>query len=184
MTTSKTASTTSSNSAWDGIQQRLDNLKPAVARFTICDDPELRTRLADAKAEVEEAEAVARGLTKDDEPHRAMFEERAEQARAARDQTQAAFDEKAVVLQFTALPRKDVEALQTANPPTEQEEADGADYAMDTFAPALISAASLDGMPIEYARHCLDTWSAADARGLWNAAWGVQHTQRTDLGKG
>jgi predicted NBD/HSP70 family sugar kinase len=179
-----TSKTNSASSAWDDLQQRLDNLKPAVARFTICDDPDLRARLADAKAEADEAEQVVRSLTKDDEPHRALFEQRAERARAALAQAQAVFDEKAVVLKFTALPRKQVEALQTANPPTEQEEADGADFAMDTFAPALISAASLDGMPIEYARHCLDTWSAADARGLWNAAWGVQHTQRTDLGKG
>lgn len=178
--TSRTAST----SAWDGIQQRLDSLQPAVARFTICDDPELRAKLADAKAEADEADQVVRGLTKDDEPNRALFEQRAEQARATLAQAQAAFDEKAVVLRFTALPRKDLEALQNAHPASEQEEAEGADFAMDTFAPALISAASLDGMPLDYARHCLDTWSAADARGLWNAAWGVQHTQRTDLGKG
>jgi hypothetical protein len=50
--------------------------------------------------------------------------------------------------------------------------------------PALIAAASLDGMPEEAAARYLRTWIPSDARALWQAAWSVQHTQRTDLGKG
>jgi hypothetical protein len=169
---------------WAAKQKRLDSLKPAVAAFTICDDPDLRQRLADAKASAEDAETLLRNLTAEDEPSRPLAEQRAERARAELAAAQQAFDKRAVALRFTAIPRKDLEDLQSKHPASEQEEADGADFAMDTFAPALISAASLDGMPVDYARHCLDTWSAADARDLWNAAWGIQHTRRTDLGKG
>ncbi|MEU1134475.1 hypothetical protein ABZ383_32220, partial [Streptomyces sp. NPDC005900] len=111
------------------------------------------------------------------------YEARAKAAKAELDAAQKAFDAAAVTLRFTALERRTLMELQEKHPPSEEEEAEGEDFAMETFAPALISAASLDGMPVDYARHCLDTWSAADASGLWNAAWSIQHQQRTDLGK-
>ena len=78
----------------------------------------------------------------------------------------------------------EIVALQKQHPASEEEEASGQDWSMDTFAPALIAAASLDGMPTEYARKCLDTWAPGDARDLWQAAWSIQHQKRTDLGKG
>lgn len=179
MTVSKTP-----EQQWAATQKRLDGLKPAVARFTICDDLDLRSRLAQAKDEAADAENLLRNLTADDQPNRLLYEQRAETARTALAEAQKAFDAKAVVLRFTAIPRRELEELQSKHPASEQEEAEGADFAMETFAPALISAASLDGMPVDYAQHCLDTWSAADARGLWNAAWSIQHASRTDLGKG
>ncbi|GHJ34351.1 hypothetical protein ACFV4E_22420 [Streptomyces hygroscopicus] len=179
---SKTSS--SATSAWDDIQKRLDTLEPAVARFTICDDPELRRRLDEAKAELRDAEEVLRALTADDEQNRPLFTQRAETARVELDQAQAAFDARAVTLTFRALERQQLESLQAKHPASEQDEDRGDDFAMDSFAPALIAAASVEGMPVEYARKCLDTWSAADAQDLWRAAWGVQHQKRTDLGKG
>ncbi|EFL29390.1 hypothetical protein SSOG_09104 [Streptomyces himastatinicus ATCC 53653] len=113
-----------------------------------------------------------------------LYEQRAETARTALAEAQKAFDAKAVVLRFTAIPRRELEELQAKHPASEQEESEGADFSINTFAPALISAASLDGMPVDYAQHCMDTWSSADARGLWQAAWSIQHAARTDLGKG
>jgi hypothetical protein len=181
MTTSKNASATS---PWDDIQKRLDTLEPAVSKFTICDDPALRTRLAGAKADLADAEEALRSITMDDEPSRTLFTQRVETARTEREQAQAAFAERAVTLTFRALERKALEALQAKHPAGEEDEDKGDDFAMDTFAPALIAAASVEGMPVDYARKCLDTWSAADAQDLWRAAWGVQHQKRTDLGKG
>lgn len=180
MTTSKT----SPEAAWAATAKRLDALKPAVAVFTICDDPDLRTRLARAKSDLEDAQTTLDGLAPTDEPNRDMFKLRVEQARDELDLAQKAFDKAAIKLRFRALPRQDLEALQNAHPADEAEEAEGEEYAMATFAPALISAASVDGMPADYAKQCLDTWSAADAQALWRAAWGIQHATRTDLGKG
>lgn len=179
-----TTSTTSPDAQWAKLAKRLDSLKPAVARFTICDDTELTSRLTKAKLAVEAAETDLDHLSPEDAPNKAAFELRAERARAALVEAQTAFDKAAVVLRFQALPRQELEALQNAHPASEKEEEAGEDYAMDTFAPALIAAASMDGMPVDYAKQCLDTWSAADAQALWRAAWGIQHATRTDLGKG
>lgn len=180
MTTSKTSPATQ----WATLAKRLDALKPAVATFTICDDPDLRARLNDAKNAADEADATLKTLATDEEAARPLLELRAKQATAELAEAQKAFDKAAIRLRFQALPRQELEALQNAHPASEKEEEAGEEYAMDTFAPALISAASLDGMPAEYAKQALDTWSAADAQALWRAAWGIQHTSRTDLGKG
>ncbi|MEW9521801.1 hypothetical protein [Streptomyces tubercidicus] len=180
MTTSKT----SPEAAWAATAKRLDALKPAVAKFTICDDAALRTRLNEAKAATEDAEATLNALGAEDEAARPMFELRAKQAASELSDAQKAFDRAAIVLRFKALPRQELEALQNAHPASEKEEEAGEEYAMDTFAPALISAASLDGMPADYARQCLDTWSAPDAQALWRAAWAIQNQSRADLGKG
>ncbi|MFH9425971.1 hypothetical protein [Streptomyces sp. NPDC017529] len=179
MTTSKTTATN-----WDRLAKRLDTLTPATTTFTICDDADLRQRLAHAKAAVADAEGTLASLQTADEPNRPMFHKRAEDARDALAAVQAEFDQKAIRLRFKALARQELEALQNAHPASEKEEDAGEDYEMETFAPALISAASADGMPVEYAKHLLDTWSAADARALWHAAWSIQHQSRTDLGKG
>lgn len=167
---------------WADKKQRLDALKPSLAVFTICDDPSLRVRLADAKAELVDAEDRMRGLAKNDEqyPARAV---RLEEARAAQEQAQAAFDAKAITLTFQALPREQLREMEAKHPPTEEQEAEGVEFA-DAFMPELISAASMDHMPVDDARTYLETWQHADARDLWAAAWGVQHTKRTDLGKG
>jgi hypothetical protein len=178
MTTSKTP-----EAQWASVAKRLDGLKPAVARFTICDDLELRNRLTEAHAAAADADATLKSLAPDDTA-RGVFQLRAKEAAADLAAAQQAFDKAAIVLRFKALPRQELETLQNAHPASETEEAEGAEYAMESFAPALIAAASVDGMPIEYARQCLDTWSAADAQALWRAAWNVQHATRTDLGKG
>lgn len=179
MTTSKTP-----EAQWATLAKRLDALKSAVATFTICDDPDLRARLNEAKTAAADAEASLKSLGADDEAARPMFELRAKQATAELAEAQKAFDKAAISLRFQALPRQELETLQNAHPASEKEEEAGEEYAMDTFAPALISAASLDGMPADYAKQALDTWSAADAQALWRAAWGIQHQSRTDLGKG
>jgi len=172
---------TSTSSPWDHLKKRLDDIQPAVATFTICDDPDLRDRLAAAKKEAREAEAAwnsAADVVKD------MVKKRLERARTALDDAQAAFDTRAVTLRFKSLPREELEALEREHPATEEQEADGEAWNRDTFPPALISAASLDGMPVEDAADYMAKWPIADFQDLWSAAYGIQNHRRTDVGKG
>ena len=179
------ASAVAKDAHWAKTMARLDKRKPATATLTICDEPEAKQGLADAKAEHRAAQAAQEAANADEDTEAYEFTtRRVDRAKAAVDTAQSAFDKVAIRLTFQAIPRKELEALEAEHPPTEQEESDGASWHMDTFAPALISAASTDGMPADYARHCLDSWSAADAQALWTAAWGIQRTSRTDLGKG
>ena len=174
---------TSPAPAWDELQRKLDGLKPAVATFTICDDDKLRVRLGQAKAEL--ADAEARLKAQDDETaDTAAAERRVERARTELAAAQAAYDERAVTLRFRAIPRRQLAALEREHPANEEEEANGEEFHMDDFAPAVIAAASMDGMPLEYAATCMSEWSAADSRDLWSAAYSIQHRNRSDLGKG
>lgn len=176
---------TSTTSGWDALRKRLDSIKLPTATFTICEDPDLRHNLNRAKSEHEQAHALLAALTNDTDPDvKTLRQKAADRAADDLDKAQKAYDKASVTLRFTALERKALEDLQKKHPPTEEEEADGAEFHMDTFAPALISAASMDGMPLEDAQHFLNTWATADAQALWRAAWGIQHQQRTDLGKG
>jgi predicted NBD/HSP70 family sugar kinase len=176
---------TNTASTWDALAKRLDNVQKPVSTFRLCQDTDIRNRFREAQYANEQAQAALKGLAKDTDPDtRAIYQREARQAAAELVAATKAYNDHVIVLRFTALERKDLEKLQKANPPTEADEAAGQDYAMDTFAPALIAAASLDGMPADAAQKYLDTWHSADAAGLWNAAWTVQHQQRTDLGKG
>ncbi|MFC9891443.1 hypothetical protein [Streptomyces pilosus] len=176
---------TSTTSGWEALRKRLNDIKLPTASFTICDNPDLRHTLNRAKSEHDQAQALLATITDDTEPDvKTLRQKASDRAAADLDKAQKAYDKASVTLRFTALERKALEDLQKEHPPTEEEEAEGAEFRMDTFAPALISAASLDGMPLEDAQHFLNTWATADAQALWRAAWGVQHQQRTDLGKG
>lgn len=173
-----------STTTWDALKTRLDGLKKPTTVFTICEDPDARQRLHTAKVALHDAEEILATRAEGDETGRTSAEARVRDAKSAATAAQKAFDKVAVRLTFQALERKALEELQKQHPALEEDEAAGDDFHMETFAPALIAAASVDGMPLEYARHCLDTWAPGDARGLWLAAWTVQQTQRTDLGKG
>lgn len=177
--------TTTAPTGWEALQARLDQIEKPISTFKLCQDVDVRQRYLEAKQAAEEAEEYLKRIPKDLDPDaRALVDKEAKEARTELSAAKKAYDAKAIVLRFTALERKDLERLQQAHPASEQAEADGAEYDMDTFGPALVSAASLDKMPVDYARKCLDTWAPGDARDLWQAAWSIQHTKRTDLGKG
>lgn len=177
--------TSKSTTDWDALAERLDNVQKPVQLLKLCQDTEVRERFRDAEHANEKSQKNLKGLAKDaDEDARAIYERQAAAAATELAEAQAVYDAHVIVLRFTALERQKLEQLQKDNPPSETDEAEGKNYAMDTFAPALISAASLDRMPVDAAHRYLDTWSAADAGALWNAAWSIQHRQRTDLGKG
>lgn len=169
---------------WAKTVARLEKLKPATTVFTICDDPEVKQRLADARAELRAAEHALKAVDESDADAHAFVRNRAERAQAEAEAARAAYDKIAVRLTFRALPRAELEKLQAEHPPTEEQEKDGAAWNSETFPAALIAATSMDGMPVDYAQHLLDTWSAGDAADLWQAAFSVQQQPRTDLGKG
>lgn len=175
---------TATDNNWTTLQEQLDQIQKPHHTLRLCQDADVRSRYLKAKRDAEQIDAHLTGLGKDADPDaRALLTKQAATAKTELAAAQKAYDQKTVKLRFTALERQELELLQKQHPATEQDEAIGDDYAMDTFAPALISAASLDGMPVDYARKCLNTWSPADAKDLWNAAWSIQHRQRTDLGK-
>jgi hypothetical protein len=164
---------------WAATQERLRNRTRSTATLTICDDLEVRKALDAARYALRRIEGEAA-----DHPNDQAVRDLVTAAQADVDTAKAAFDEAAIVLTFQALPRLEFEALKKAHPATEEQAEDGHDLNVETLGPELISAASVDGMPIEAAREYLDTWSEAEAAALFNAAWNVQETTRMDLGKG
>ncbi|MFE9812407.1 hypothetical protein [Streptomyces sp. NPDC005548] len=176
---------TSTSTDWAALEERLAQVKRPVRTFSLCQDTAIRERFLEAQQADAQAQQKLKELPKEaDRDVRSFYEQAAKTAKTELTAAQKAYDAHVIVLRFTALERKHLEALQAAHPAGEADEAEGQDWAMETFAPALISAASMDGMPVEKAALYLDTWAPGDARDLWNAAWSIQHTKRTDLGKG
>lgn len=176
--------TTTTANSWDALQERLDKVKKPVRTLKLCDDPDIRDRYRAAQAAAERADAALKEFPKDGDPEALTFLQAA--ANGANVELAAAkktYDAHTITLRFTALEQQELEDLQNKHPAGEEGEEQGNDFEFDTFAPALISAASLDGMPVEAAARYLKTWTSPDARDLWNAAWSIQHTKRTDLGK-
>jgi hypothetical protein len=174
-----------STNGWADKQKRLDARGKATSTLTMYDDPDVRDRYLTAKQKAEQADAYLARLPKDADPEARTLVER--QVAEAAAELQTAMEEKdahSVVLTFQALDRQRLEELVAKHPPTEEDEEAGRDFHHDSFAPVLISEASLDEMPLEYAQNAMRTWSLSDSDDLWLAAWTVQRRKRTDLGKG
>jgi hypothetical protein len=175
---------TSTATAWDALQKQLDSMPKPIQVLKLCSDPDVRDRYQEAKQALAGAEDYLKSLSKDvDKDARALVQKKTQDARNEFQAAQAEYDACTVTLTFQALERGQLKDLIAAHPPTEEDEEQGSEFHFDTFAPALIAAASTDGMPAEYAEHAVKAWSLADSQALWNAAWGVQQRRRTDLGK-
>lgn len=173
--------------SWDDLAKQLDDIEKPVSTLKLCKDTAARERYLTAQHAADESDRDLKQFSKDgtyDADALAFLTRQAEEAKTELASARKAYEAKTITLRFAALERKQLETLQNQHPASEEDEERGNDYALDTFAPALISAASLDGMPVEAARAYLDTWSSGDARDLWQAAWNIQHQKRTDLGKG
>jgi hypothetical protein len=176
---------TSTTNGWNALAKRLDGIDKPTRTLKLCDDPEIRDRYQAAKQAAARAEELLKSLAADaDKDARALVRKQQVETAAELAAAQEEYDAHTVTLTFRALERGELERLQAAHPATEEYEALGRDFNFDTFAPELISAASVDGMPVEYAAQAMKTWSLADSEDLWNAAWTVQRRKRTDLGKG
>lgn len=174
------------SSTWAEKKKRLAAFKKPTSVLRLCEDPAIRDRYHAARRDAESAAAYLARMKDQsdvDADALAMVEKQHKAAQAELRAAQKAYDAATVTLTFQALERQELEALQRKHPAGEDEEADGQDTAFDGFAPALIAAASLDGMPEDDARDALNTWPTGDADALWEAAWSVQRTKRSDLGK-
>lgn len=173
------------STAWDAIQKKLDAMPKPTQTLRLCSDPDVRDRYQQAKQTAQRAEDYLKSLTKDaDKDALTLVRKQTKEAQDTLKTAQEEYDAHTVTLTFQALERGQLEDLIKAHPPLEEEEEDNAEFHFATFAPALIAAASVDGMPEEYAQHAMKTWALDDWKSLWGAAWLVQQRKRTDLGKG
>ena len=178
------ASTTTAN-GWAALEKRLNDLPKPTRTLALCADADVRDRYQAAKQAHNRAQEYLKSLGTDaDKDARALVEKQAKDAETELAAAQADYDANTVTLTFQALERSRLQDLLDNHPPTEEDEEKGSDFHFDTFAPELIAAASLDGMPAEYAASALKTWSLTDSDDLWAAAWSAQRRKRTDLGKG
>lgn len=172
------AAAVAADAHWAAKMERLRNRTLAETVFVVCDDQTIRDRYLRAQRDHDMAAQYADGNTDD-------AEAAADLARitAARDDAKKAYDEIAIPIRFRALPRQALEALYEQHQPSDTDTEDGKRWA-ESFPAALIAAASVDGMTETDAQELLDGWSLAEADAMFNAAYGVQNTTRTDLGKG
>ncbi|MFG2540679.1 hypothetical protein ACGFU4_36115 [Streptomyces sp. NPDC048511] len=164
---------------WAATREKLLARTRPVLKLTICDD-EAAKRAVNAARYVEQQAKLAADSSPEDEAAQAAHQAAARELADA----QSALDAASIPLRFQALDRKTYKALLAAHRPTEEQAEEGYDFNLDTLAPVLIAAASLDGITEEDAQTFLDDWSKAEAEALLNTAFGVQREERMDLGKG
>jgi hypothetical protein len=164
---------------WAATRERLRRRARPVATLTICDDHAARDGLNTAKRALQMVEAQATASPDDTE-----LQQEVAAAQRALDTAQQAYDQVAILLRFQAMHRTVFEDLKRAHPPTEEQATDGEIVNVETLAPELIAACSMDGITAEDAREYLDTWAIGEANTLFNTCWGLQSETRMDLGKG
>lgn len=170
---------------WAALEKRLNTLPKPTSTLKLCADADVRDRYLVAKQAHARAEESLNALPADaDADARKLWRNKVTETATALEAATAEYDQTTVTLTFQALERGQLQTLLDEHPPTEEDEEKGGDFHFDTFAPELISAASMDGMPAEYAANALKTWSLSDSDDLWAAAWSVQRRKRSDLGKG
>lgn len=164
---------------WAATRNRLAARARPILTMTICDDTDVKQRLATAQYTERRAKAALEDAPDDKDLKKVLAT-----AQAETEAAQAAFDEAAIVLRFQALRRPDFEALKKAHPATEEQAEDGMQFNPESLGPELIAAASLDGITVDEATEYLTEWSEGEAALLFDTAWQVQGETRADLGKG
>ncbi|MEV5915838.1 hypothetical protein AB0M00_44015 [Streptomyces chartreusis] len=178
-------STNTTANGWAALEKRLDGIPKPTRTLALCADPDVRDRYQAAKQAHQRASNYLQSLPKNAEKDaRALATSQVAEAAAHLEAVKQEYDAITVTLTFQALERGELEDLRSQHPATEEDEELGRDFHFDTFAPALISASSVDGMPVEYAQQAMKKWSLTDSDDLWNVAWAVQQRKRSDLGKG
>ncbi|REE61445.1 hypothetical protein BX257_4023 [Streptomyces sp. 3212.3] len=193
------ASAVAKDAHWAAKMARLRARKLSERTVSICDEPELKTQVADAAMKLAAARAAATAECLEQgvgEEQRDAFVASNPQVIAADAALTRAQDELAdatLTLTFRALPRPVWEQLLREHGPSEAQADQGMEYNVDTFPAALISAchverdadgAELEGMSVADAQELLDTWSDAEAKVLFTAALVINQSLRADLGKG
>jgi hypothetical protein len=165
---------------WAAKMAKLRARQQPTYTLRICDDDTAKTRHARAERALLLAQDAVNLAPDDPKATRVL-----ENAQQALTEAQAAVDAATLMtLQFRGLPRPDYVALVKKHPPTEEQAEEGSDWNPDTFPPALIAAASMDGITEDDAAELMRTWANREAIALFQAAQAPQDTDRTDLGKG
>jgi hypothetical protein len=155
---------------WTATRDRLRSRQRPTASLVICDDPNVRKAL-------EEAKFIVRSVTAsvDASPDDASLKKDLAAAQKTLDAAQAAFDAIAITLRFQAMRRPDFEDLKKNHPPTEEQAEDGLSVNVDSIGPTLTA---------DDASYYLDEWAEGEAAAMFSTAWNVQSGVRMDVGKG
>jgi len=164
---------------WAATREKLRNRSRPIAQLTICDDLDVKKTLDNARFAVRSVSAQLEA-----EPDNTSLAKDLDAANRALEAAQKAFTQVAIQLQFQALRRPDFEDMKRRHPPTEEQAEDSYVVNLDTIAPELIAASSLDGITEEDAKFYLEEWGEGEAAALFNTAWSVQSNTRMDMGKG
>lgn len=166
---------------WSATMAKLRAKKPIEHPFSIVVDDNVQVELLDATTALREARwrLDAGGESTSEQIAALRADVDGCEARVA--QCEQALEDATVRLTFRALPRPGYERLLAEHPPTDEERSEGRGYYVETFAPALISACSVDGMSVEEATELLETWNQAEAAGLFQAALVVNQAARFRL---
>lgn len=170
---------------WAATRARLKDRKPLQRTLRICDDQDLKDAVETAARDQRlAAAALENAKFLRDKAETSLATARLADADEALTAATEAADAATIVLTFRALPRREYEDLVKEHPPTEEQAEEGDDLNLETFGPAIVSAASVDGMTLEDAQDYMANWSEAEATALFNAAFQIQRTSRMELGKG
>lgn len=173
------AAAVAADAHWAATRERLLARTRPTVLLTICDDPDAKQALHAARF-VEQQVRESAEQNPEDEATQAAHRAAVQKVAGA----QATLDAASIPLRFQALDRKTYRALVAAHRPTEEQAEEGYEFNLDSLAPVLIAASSLDGITEDDAQTFLDDWAPAEAEALLNAAFGVQREERMDLGKG
>ncbi|MER6249383.1 hypothetical protein [Streptomyces griseorubiginosus] len=173
------AAAVAADAHWAATREKLRNRSRPVAPLTICDDLEAKKALENARFLVRSVSAQL-----ESDPDSTDLSKELAAANKTLDAAQEAFDAVAIRLQFQALRRPDFEDMKRRHPPTEEQAEDNYVVNLDTIAPELIAASSLNGITEEDAKYYLEEWGEGEAASLFNTAWNVQSSTRMDMGKG
>ncbi|MFE3196822.1 hypothetical protein [Embleya sp. NPDC059237] len=184
---------------WAAKRARLLQRSLPEQRLVFCDDDTAKRELV--RAETDLAAARVRAEDAYDRRHgpvtgqdRAEFVASAvESEQRATDTARAAVEAASISLHFRALSARRFQELMEAHPPSESEAETGAQFDLNSFPPALVSACHFDrddfgnevpGMSVEEAAEFLAAWPTAEANALFSVPFALNQTIRGDLGKG
>ncbi|MFJ2780292.1 hypothetical protein [Kitasatospora sp. NPDC087315] len=166
---------------WTATLERLRNRKLATTPLRLWDDIGLKQAFNGIQERAAKAALMA-AANPDSESHRIV----ADTAAAELANATVGADKVSTVLTFRALPGETFTDLVKAHPPTPEQadQAPNSEWNAETFPPALIAAANVDGITEDQAIEFLATWGHADRLALFDAALTPQTERRADLGKG
>lgn len=140
----------------------LDDYRPYISSVRVCGRADLVGEHERLNAELTAAVAADKDM---------LASERVAEAKVAVESVQAAIEASEMEFTFQGLPFKEWQDLKRQHPPTEGQRTRGHDTNMETYAPALIAATSLEPkISSEQATRLVERLPLAEAEKLYEAA--------------